>query len=171
MIHKLLPLLLLLGACLGLHAQPGSIDATFNPGTGANNSVWAMVLQPDGKILIGGDFTSYNGTGRNHVARLNGGAGATSIHEPLLGAVAPQFFPNPTRGQLFLRLPELNAGPVLYATRIEFFDAAGRRVWSESFELAGGAERRLDLSRLPAGVYGWTLQVGDVGYYGRVVKE
>ncbi len=49
----------------------GTLDNTFNPGTGANNSIRTTVIQPDGKILIGGDFTSYNGTGRNRIARLN----------------------------------------------------------------------------------------------------
>ena len=49
----------------------GSIDASFAPGTGANNTVNALLLQPDGKILIGGLFTTYNGTARNRIARLN----------------------------------------------------------------------------------------------------
>jgi len=29
------------------------------------------LLQADGKVLIGGEFTSYNGTTANHIARLN----------------------------------------------------------------------------------------------------
>ena len=50
----------------------GSIDTTFNPaGTGANNCVRDFVIQPDGKIVIVGDFTSYNGVGRNRVARIH----------------------------------------------------------------------------------------------------
>ena len=49
----------------------GSLDATFNTGTGANAVILALALQPDGKILIGGTFTAYNGTVSNGVARLN----------------------------------------------------------------------------------------------------
>ncbi len=49
----------------------GSLDLGFNPGTGANATVRAVLVQPDGKILIGGNFTSYNGTAREYVARLN----------------------------------------------------------------------------------------------------
>ena len=49
----------------------GSLDATFDPGVGANGTVWSVLAQPDGKVMIGGDFTSYNGVTRNHVARLN----------------------------------------------------------------------------------------------------
>ena len=49
----------------------GSLDTTFNPGTGANNLVTSIAIQADGKILIGGWFTSYNGAARNYIARLN----------------------------------------------------------------------------------------------------
>ncbi len=49
----------------------GTIDATFTPPNGANDSVQAIVLQADGKILIGGDFTAVNGVVRSRIARLN----------------------------------------------------------------------------------------------------
>lgn len=49
----------------------GSLDTTFNPGTGANARVYALALQADGKIVIGGEFTNYNGTAVNRIARLN----------------------------------------------------------------------------------------------------
>ncbi len=51
----------------------GSLDLTFNPGTGANgSSVGAVALQPDGKIMIGGSFSSYNGVARKNIARIWG---------------------------------------------------------------------------------------------------
>jgi len=49
----------------------GSLDTTFNPGSGANGTVWAMAQQADGRILIGGDFTTYNNIPAAHVARIN----------------------------------------------------------------------------------------------------
>ncbi len=49
----------------------GSIDASFNVGSGFNGDVWAMALQSDGKILVGGGFTNYNGTSANRLIRLN----------------------------------------------------------------------------------------------------
>ncbi len=55
----------------------GSIDPTFAPGTGFMNagnnpgSIYNMALQPDGKILVAGDFTSYNGIPCNTLIRLN----------------------------------------------------------------------------------------------------
>ncbi len=48
----------------------GSLDASFNPGTGANNVIQAMALLPDGKIIIGGIFTNFNGIIKNRIARL-----------------------------------------------------------------------------------------------------
>ena len=50
----------------------GSLDASFNPGEGANAAVLALAMQADGKILIGGDFTRFNGVNLNHVGRLKG---------------------------------------------------------------------------------------------------
>lgn len=49
----------------------GSLDTTFNPGgIGADARILAVRIQPDGKILIGGDFSSYNGTSAMRIARL-----------------------------------------------------------------------------------------------------
>lgn len=49
----------------------GTVDTTFDPGTGTDNTVSTLALQPDGKILIGGFFAAYNGTSRTRLARLN----------------------------------------------------------------------------------------------------
>jgi len=49
----------------------GTLDTSFTIGTGFNNSVLTIALQPDGKILVGGQFTSFNGTTQNRIARLN----------------------------------------------------------------------------------------------------
>jgi uncharacterized delta-60 repeat protein len=48
-----------------------SLDATFNPGSGANNFVETTLVQPDGKILMCGTFTEVNGVSRGYIARLN----------------------------------------------------------------------------------------------------
>ena len=49
----------------------GTLDTSFNVGAGANNTVFDVALQTDGKIIIGGNFTTYNGTPVNRIARLN----------------------------------------------------------------------------------------------------
>jgi len=48
----------------------GTLDASFNPGTGANDSIRTLALQPDGKIVVGGQFTSFNGLAVGYLARL-----------------------------------------------------------------------------------------------------
>ena len=49
----------------------GSVDDTFNPGGGANNPIRDLAVQSDGKVVIVGDFSSYNGVTRMGVARVN----------------------------------------------------------------------------------------------------
>jgi uncharacterized delta-60 repeat protein len=49
----------------------GSLDTSFDPGSGVSNSIWDIVIQSDGKILISGDFTTYGGSSRGYIARLN----------------------------------------------------------------------------------------------------
>ncbi|HTO37198.1 MAG TPA: T9SS type A sorting domain-containing protein [Brumimicrobium sp.] len=51
----------------------GSLDNSFAPGTlGIDQGlIRAICIQPDGKIIIGGSFNSYNGTSSNGIARLN----------------------------------------------------------------------------------------------------
>jgi uncharacterized delta-60 repeat protein len=47
-----------------------TVDTGFDAGTG-NNTLYALALQPDGKILAGGTFYSLGGQSRGHIARLN----------------------------------------------------------------------------------------------------
>ncbi|WP_348798125.1 calcium-binding protein [Flavobacterium adhaerens] len=51
----------------------GTVDATFNSnlGTGADNNILALDLQSDGKLILGGAFTSFNGTAVGRITRLN----------------------------------------------------------------------------------------------------
>src|SRR5690606_16708779 len=49
----------------------GSVDNTFDIGTGINESVSSIVTQPDGKVLVGGNFTEFNGQPQNRILRLN----------------------------------------------------------------------------------------------------
>lgn len=50
----------------------GTIDTSFNQGVGFNGDVFAIKIQPDGKILVGGSFTSYSGSAsQNRIIRLN----------------------------------------------------------------------------------------------------
>ena len=75
-------------------ATDGSRDATFgtNLGTGFNGAVYGVALQSDGKIVVGGDFTQFNGTAVNYLARLNSnGTLDTSFNT---GAAGPNGYVN-----------------------------------------------------------------------------
>lgn len=49
----------------------GTLDTTFGNGlTGADNNVFAVAIQPDKKILIGGQFKFIKGAARGGLARL-----------------------------------------------------------------------------------------------------
>lgn len=52
-------------------AADGAVDPTFDPGAGPDAAVQFVLLAPDQKIVIGGDFTSYDGVLRDYAARLN----------------------------------------------------------------------------------------------------
>src|SRR2546423_1033837 len=54
--------------------QPGDLDSGFDPGAGApvfGNSLNALVIQEDGKAIVGGGFTNYNGAAVGSIVRLN----------------------------------------------------------------------------------------------------
>ncbi len=65
-------LIFLLGMLVGQAVgQSGAVDGTFNPGSGVNGAVYDVAVQADGKLVIGGEFTAFNGVPRSNLARLN----------------------------------------------------------------------------------------------------
>lgn len=78
--------------------EDGSLDQSFNPGSGANGPVYALALQRDGGIMIGGDFTSIDGIPRNRIARLTASGALDLEFDPGTGADATVYalFAQPT---------------------------------------------------------------------------
>src|SRR5207302_968804 len=63
----------------------GTLDSGFDPN--ANNVVYCVAVQPDGKILVGGDFTTLSPNGgasvtRNRIARVNADGTLDSGFDP-----------------------------------------------------------------------------------------
>ncbi len=48
--------------------MPGDLDPSFDPS--ADNTVEAIAVQPDGRVIIAGEFTFVGGAARTHIARL-----------------------------------------------------------------------------------------------------
>jgi uncharacterized delta-60 repeat protein len=49
----------------------GSLDTSFNPGSGPDGPIRTLKFAHNSRLLIGGEFTSVNGVQRSHIARLN----------------------------------------------------------------------------------------------------
>lgn len=66
----------------------GSVDQTFNPGTGTG-FIAAMTLDASGRILIVGSFGSYNGTARTSLARINADGSLDTGFNPVINSGNP----------------------------------------------------------------------------------
>jgi uncharacterized delta-60 repeat protein len=65
----------------------GTIDSAFDPS--ANATVFSLALQPDGKILVGGNFDNIGGQSRRRIARLDAVTGLADPFDPnSMGAVS-----------------------------------------------------------------------------------
>lgn len=86
-----------LAVLLGLNGVPaalgqaGSVDTSFVPGIGfpVNATFGAMVVQPDGRILVGGSFSGYGGTISSNLVRLNANGSLDSTFATGLGFYRP----------------------------------------------------------------------------------
>ena len=65
--------LLLQLSTLSFHSQgaAGDVDLSFDPGSGVNGLVNAMVVQPDGKVIVAGHSSTDEGLNRSMVVRLH----------------------------------------------------------------------------------------------------
>ena len=60
-----------LSNCIARLDTNGVIDTTFNSGLGFNLAIQCIVVQPNGQLIVTGNFTYYNKFGRNSIIRLN----------------------------------------------------------------------------------------------------
>src|ERR1017187_7271053 len=64
------------------HGALGDVDLSFDSGSSINGPIIAIALQSDGRVLIGGCFTTVHGAMRSSIARLNadGSVDETFLH-------------------------------------------------------------------------------------------
>ena len=58
-------------SCIARLLATGAVDASFDPGYGASSNVTCFAVQPDGKVVVGGDFTGMDWISRHLLCRLN----------------------------------------------------------------------------------------------------
>ena len=68
----------------------GTLDTTFDPGQGFNDTVFSLILQPNGSVLLGGKFTLYkNTTPFVGMAQLNSDSSVDSTYAAAAVFVRP----------------------------------------------------------------------------------
>ena len=60
----------------------GTLDTPFDPGAGVDGEVMAVASQTNGKVLVGGAFSHFNGVARHRIARLNPDGSIDSSFNP-----------------------------------------------------------------------------------------
>jgi uncharacterized delta-60 repeat protein len=138
----------------------GSIDAGFNPGSGAGPLSTGIILrsliQPDGKIILGGTFVTYNGATAHYLTRVLGNnpaimgrlkAEGEDAGEILSEETGFAVYPNPTSGMLTISLGDY-AGE---AFNVVVFNMQGQQVYEAGTIKA--ENNSINISHLQAGNY------------------
>ncbi len=94
----------------------GTVDPTFGVGAGPDNSVQSIVRQPDGKIVVGGWFTHFAGSGCDRIVRLNSD-----------GSIDPAFSTGPGFDQGVMALALLPGGDIGVCGYFNSFDGVPAR--------------------------------------------
>lgn len=147
----------------------GTLDASFSIGTGTTDSttssscpycsnyVKALKRQPDGKIIVGGKFTTFKGLSATNITRIYGDEGLQAKGTVIEYQSEPEIdtnptdssitiYPNPSDGIYYFNLMEEDIDSELH-----IFNLLGEEVFSGL--LLGGQESKIDLSHLARGCY------------------
>jgi uncharacterized delta-60 repeat protein len=130
----------------------GTLDNTFTSGTGTSEliNVYTIAIQNDGRIIIGGNFTSYNGISRPGIARLNN-ENELSVENKNTRGLTENVFPNPNNGVFRVRLTEEMKDAELRIT-----DIFGKRIYTMKADIQQDT-LSIDISNEAAGIYYLTL--------------
>lgn len=100
----------------------GSFDSGFNSGDGANNSIFCVTNQSDGKYLIGGTYGQYDNVSRKAFARLNGNGTNEILNNQISHFTT---YPNPFNESLAIESEKI-------MNDVSIFDITGKEVFSKS---------------------------------------
>jgi uncharacterized delta-60 repeat protein len=136
----------------------GTLDTAFYPGNGADSDIFSTSLQSDGKIIIGGGFSSYDGTPSNRVARINGGE---SLATTSFDKNEMIIYPNPVKNLLNLSMNEN-----VTIDRTTILDITGKVVLEQTKNIS-----TINVEKLAKGVYILTIYARDKKYQEKFIKE
>jgi uncharacterized delta-60 repeat protein len=129
----------------------GTFDPSFAPqGTSANGGLQDLVIQPDGKILISGGFTSFNAVARGNIARLNADGTLDTAFNPNANGFAEEIVLRPN-GKIVIVGGFTTVGGVAQ-NGIAGLNADG--TLDPAFNIGTGAQFNVD----PGAVYGVEIQ-------------
>ena len=72
-----------------LNGTTGRLDPAFSPGNGVDGEVYALDVDWDGSIVIGGNFTEVGVHPRNNIARLKNNGEVDLLFDPGIGVNGP----------------------------------------------------------------------------------
>ncbi|MDP7051369.1 MAG: Calx-beta domain-containing protein [Verrucomicrobiota bacterium] len=111
----------------------GELDRNFDPGEGANGPVFSVALQPDGNILLGGQFTRVGEYEQNNITRVFGG------EQYALGRVefrAPRIEYN--EGVVTYELKVIRSGKVQEPVTVQYKTVDGTATQAEDYTAVSG---------------------------------
>ena len=123
----------------------GQTDASFTNTAAPDNGVSALLVQPDGAIVLAGSFTTVGGQPAAGVARIIA-ANVLRVAAPAAVVASTGAWPVPAHGELHVSL-DANAQP----RTLELLDAVGRVVRTQRVTSPTGQTLLLD--HLPPGPY------------------
>jgi len=123
--------------------KDGVLDDTFNKTqAGANKAVYKIINQNE-KLIAVGDFTSYNGVGRNRITRIFGGEEEHLTANNVNNISKVKIYPNPTSDRLFI-------SSVLDLIKYEIYDFAGQKLTGNEFN---NKNYIINVNNLKKGIY------------------
>ena len=133
----------------------GTRDTNFLSGNGFDNDVKIIRLQQDGKILIGGYFTSYNGTTVNRIIRLNG---TSTLANEEFEKNKINIYPNPVKEIIYLSN--------ITGTEYEIFDILGKSITKGKIN-----ESQINVNSLSKGIYILKVKKEEKIFNQKFIKE
>ena len=141
----------------------GTLDNSFNIGTGANDLIWNTEIQKDGKILIGGDFTLFNNNSKNRIARLGNTILSTKSNTYESSPII--IYPNPTQDLVFLE----NTNSSLILTPLKLYNSIGQ--FLKSYKSVDIVSEGVSLKEFSSGIYYLQIMINGKIFTKKIIKK